>query len=196
VSDHLLTVVAIAGISLPVFWIAALASHYLGFQLGRSLGLDLFPTGGYLPLTVDPLEWLRHLLLPWAVLSIALIGFYSRLVRAAALETMKEDYVRTARAKGLSERQVVLRHVLRSALIPVLSVWALDFAVVIGGGAILVETAFDLQGVGQYAAQSVGQLDLPPIMAVTLFGAFFVVVCNTAADIAQAALDPRLRLAG
>jgi peptide/nickel transport system permease protein len=145
---------------------------------------------------VDPLEWLRHLLLPWAVLSIALIGFYSRLVRAAALETMKEDYVRTARAKGLSERQVVLRHVLRSALIPVLSVWALDFAVVIGGGAILVETAFDLQGVGQYAAQSVGQLDLPPIMAVTLFGAFFVVVCNTAADIAQAALDPRLRLAG
>jgi peptide/nickel transport system permease protein len=115
-------------------------------------------------------------------------------VRATTLETMDEDYVRTARAKGLSERQVLLRHVLRSAMIPVISLWGLDFAVVVGGGAILTETVFDLQGVGQYAAGAIGQLDQPPVMAVTLFGAFFVVICNAAVDIVQAALDPRVRL--
>jgi peptide/nickel transport system permease protein len=188
VSDRLLTVLALLGISMPVFWLGALANHYLGFELG------LFPNGGYVELTQDPLEWLHHLLLPWIVLSLLFIGFYSRVVRAATLETMDEDYVRTARAKGLSERRVLLRHVLRSAMIPVISLWGLDFAVVVGGGAILTETVFDLQGVGQYAADAIGQLDQPPVMAVTLFGAFFVVICNAAVDIVQAALDPRVRL--
>jgi peptide/nickel transport system permease protein len=188
VSDRLLTVLALVGISMPVFWLGALANHYLGFELG------LFPNGGYVGLTDDPLEWLHHLLLPWIVLSLLFIGFYSRVVRATTLETMDEDYVRTARAKGLSERQVLLRHVLRSAMIPVISLWGLDFAVVVGGGAILTETVFDLQGVGQYAADAIGQLDQPPVMAVTLFGAFFVVICNAAVDIVQAALDPRVRL--
>jgi peptide/nickel transport system permease protein len=102
--------------------------------------------------------------------------------------------VRTARAKGASERQVLLRHVLRSAMIPVIALWGLDFAVVVGGGAILTETVFDLQGVGQYAAEAIGRLDQPPVMAVTMFGAFFVVICNAAVDLAQAALDPRVRL--
>jgi peptide/nickel transport system permease protein len=189
VSDRLLTVLALVGISMPVFWLGALAVHYLGFELG------LFPNGGYVGLTDDPLQWLRHLVLPWIVLSLLFVGFYSRVVRAATLETMDEDYVRTARAKGLSERQVLLRHVLRSALIPVITLWGLDFAVVVGGGAILTETVFDLQGVGQYAADAIGRLDQPPVMAVTLFGAFFVVICNAAVDIVHAALDPRVRLA-
>ena len=193
-SDRLLTGLALVGLSLPVFWLAALAVHYLGFQLDQSVGLDLFPGGGYVGLTDDPLGWLHRLLLPWIVLAVGLIGFYSRLVRSVTLETMQEDYVRTAHAKGVSERQVLLRHVLPSALIPLISLWGLDFAIVVGGGAILVETIFDLQGVGQYAAQAIGQLDLPPIMAVTLFGAFFVVICNALVDIAQAALDPRVRL--
>jgi peptide/nickel transport system permease protein len=188
VSDRLLTVLALVGISMPVFWLGALANHYLGFELG------LFPNGGYVGLTDDPLEWLHHLLLPWIVLSLLFIGFYSRVVRATTLETMDEDYVRTARAKGVSERQVLLRHVLRSAMIPVISLWGLDFAVIVGGGAILTETVFDLQGVGQYAAGAIGQLDQPPVMAVTMFGAFFVVICNAAVDIVQAALDPRVRL--
>jgi peptide/nickel transport system permease protein len=118
VSDRLLTVLALVGISMPVFWLGALANHYLGFELG------LFPNGGYVGLTDDPLDWLHHLLLPWIVLSLLFIGFYSRVVRATTLETMDEDYVRTARAKGLSERQVLLRHVLRSAMIPVISLWA------------------------------------------------------------------------
>jgi peptide/nickel transport system permease protein len=107
---------------------------------------------------------------------------------------MNDDYVRTARAKGLPERQVWIRHVLRNSLIPVVTLWGLDFGAVLGGGAILTETVFDLQGLGQYAAESVGNLDQPPIIVITLFGAFFVVLLNTIVDIVYAALDPRIRL--
>lgn len=190
VSDRLLTALALLGISMPVFWVGALLSYYLGYKAG------LFPNGGYVGLTDDPLQWLWHLVLPWFALSILFIGFYSRVLRSDILETMGEDYVRTARAKGLTERRVMLGHVLRNSLIPVVTLWGLDFGAVIGGGAILTETVFNLQGVGQYAADSIGQLDLPPIMAVTMFGAFFIVVLNTAVDIAYAALDPRIRLEG
>ena len=107
---------------------------------------------------------------------------------------MNEDFVRTARAKGLSERQILLRHVLRNSLIPVVTLWGLDFGAVIGGGAILTESVFDLQGVGQYAADSINQLDVPPVLAVTMFGAFFIVLLNTIVDIVYAYLDPRIRL--
>ena len=188
VSDTLLTVLALIGISMPVFWIGALMNHYLGFELG------LFPNGGYVPLTENPMDWLYHLILPWTALSILFIGVYSRVLRSNILDTINEDYVRTARAKGLSERRVLLKHVLRNSLIPVVTLWGLDFAVVIGGGAILTETVFNLQGVGQYAADAIGQLDVPPILAVTMFGAFFVVIVNAIVDIGYAALDPRIRL--
>ena len=107
---------------------------------------------------------------------------------------MNEDYVRTARAKGLSERQIMIRHVLRNSLIPIVTLWGLDFGAVIGGGAILTESVFDLQGVGQYAADSIDQLDVPPVLAVTMFGAFFIVLLNTIVDIGYAYLDPRIRL--
>jgi peptide/nickel transport system permease protein len=187
VSDRLLTMAAVIGVSLPVFWLGALLSYYLGFKAGW------FPNGGYVPLAEDPLDWAHHLVLPCATLAILFIGFYSRVLRSSVLDTMGEDYVRTARAKGLSERQVLLRHVLRNSLIPVVTLWGLDFGAVVAGGAILVETVFDLQGVGQYAAESVGQLDVPPVLAVTLFGAFFIVVLNTIVDIVYAALDPRIR---
>ena len=167
VSDRFLTVLALVGISMPVFWIGALMNHYLGFELSNTLGFELFPNGGYVPFTENPAEWLHHLILPWTALSILFIGVYSRVLRGNILETMNEDFVRTARAKGLSERQVLLKHVLRNSLIPVVTLWGLDFAVVIGGGAILTETVFNLQGVGQYAADAIGQLDQPPILAVT-----------------------------
>jgi peptide/nickel transport system permease protein len=179
---------------MPVFWIGALMNHYLGFELSNKLGFELFPNGGYVPLTENPLEWAHHLILPWIALSILFIGVYSRVLRGNILETMNEDYVRTARAKGLSERRVLLKHVLRNSMIPVVTLWGLDFAVVIGGGAILTETVFNLQGVGQYAADAIGQLDQPPILAVTMFGAFFVVFFNTIVDIVYAYLDPRIRL--
>jgi len=194
VSDTLLTVLALIGISMPVFWIGALMNHYLGFELTKTLGFELFPNGGYVEFTENPLEWLHHLILPWIALSILFIGVYSRVLRSNVLDTMNQDYVRTARAKGVSERQVLLRHVLRNSLIPVVTLWGLDFAVVIGGGAILTETVFNLQGVGQYAADAIGQLDVPPILAVTMFGAFFVVFFNAIVDIVYAYLDPRIRL--
>jgi peptide/nickel transport system permease protein len=188
ISDRLLTFAALAGVSLPVFWLGALMSYYLGFKAGW------FPNGGYVALTEDPLDWAYHLALPCTALAILFIGFYSRVLRSSVLDTLSEDYVRTARAKGLSERQVLLRHVLRNSLIPVVTLWGLDFGAVVAGGAILTETVFDLQGVGQYAAESVGQLDVPPVLAVTLFGAFFIVVLNTVVDIVYAALDPRIRV--
>jgi peptide/nickel transport system permease protein len=194
VQDRLLTALALAGISMPVFWIGALMNHYLGFELSNRLGFELFPNGGYVEFTKSPLGWLHHLILPWTALAVLFIGVYSRVLRGNVLDAMTEDYVRTARAKGLSERRVLLRHVLRNSLVPIVTLWGLDFAVVIGGGAILTETVFNLQGVGQYAADAIGQLDVPPILAVTMFGAFFVVVCNTAVDIVYAALDPRVRL--
>jgi peptide/nickel transport system permease protein len=188
VSDRLLTFAALVGVSLPVFWLGALLSYYLGFKAGW------FPNGGYVPLTESPLDWAYHLVLPCTSLAILFIGFYSRVLRSSVLDTMSEDFVRTARAKGLGERQVLLRHVLRNSLIPVVTLWGLDFGAVVAGGAILTETVFDLQGVGQYAAESVGQLDVPPVLAVTLFGAFFIVVLNTIVDIVYAALDPRVRV--
>jgi peptide/nickel transport system permease protein len=190
VSDRLLTVLALIGISMPVFWIGALMNYYLGFKLG------LFPNGGYVEFAESPAEWLWHLILPWTALSILFIGVYSRVLRNNILETMNEDYVRTARAKGLTERQILLKHVLRNSLIPIVTLWGLDFGVVIGGGAILTETVFNLQGVGQYAADAIGQLDQPPLLAVTMFGAFFIVIFNAIVDILYATLDPRIRLDG
>jgi peptide/nickel transport system permease protein len=187
-ADRGLTVLALVGISIPVFWIGALMNHYLGFKLG------LFPNGGYVPLTEDPIDWAYHLILPWTALAILFIGFYSRVLRSNVLDTINEDFVRTARAKGLSERRVLVRHVLRNSLLPIVTLWGLDFGAVVGGGAILTETVFDLQGVGQFAADSIGQLDVPPVLAITMFGAFFIVLLNAIVDIAYAVLDPRIRL--
>jgi len=187
-ADRGLTVLALIGISMPVFWIGALMNHYLGFKAGW------FPNGGYVPFTENPVDWAYHLILPWTALAILFIGFYSRVLRSNVLDTINEDYVRTARAKGLSERRVLLKHVLRNSMIPIVTLWGLDFGAVVGGGAILTETVFDLQGVGQYAADSIGQLDVPPVLAITMFGAFFIVLLNAIVDIAYAALDPRIRL--
>jgi peptide/nickel transport system permease protein len=187
-SDRLLTTLALAGVSIPGFWLAAMMSHYLGFKLG------LFPNGGYVPLTEDPVQWLWHMLLPWTALAILFVGVYARVLHVSVLDAMNEDYIRTARAKGISERRVILRHALRNALVPVVALWGLDVGAVIGGGAILVESIFNLQGVGQYAADALDRLDLRPIMAVTIYGAFFIVLLSALADVLQAWLDPRVRL--
>ena len=189
-ADRVLTTLVVIGVSIPSFWLAAVMSHYLGFELG------LFPNAGYVPLTEDPAQWAWHLALPWITLTILFVGVYARVLQVSILETMHADHVRTARAKGISERRVVFHHALRNALIPVIALWSLDFGAIIGGGAILIETIFNLGGVGQYAATSLDQLDLPPIMAVSLYGAFFIVILNFAADITHAALDPRVRARG
>jgi peptide/nickel transport system permease protein len=187
-TDRALTILALAGISIPVFLLATTFLYYLTFKV------ELFPSSGYVPLTQNPLDWAYHLVLPWMTLAILFVGFYSRVLRSNMLDAMHEDYVRTARAKGLSERQVTTRHVLRNSLIPIVTLFGLDFGAVLGGGAIITESIFSLGGVGQYAADALGNQDLPPIMAVTLFGAFFIVFFNALVDIAYAYLDPRVRL--
>ncbi|MGE0218894.1 ABC transporter permease [Mycolicibacterium sp.] len=187
-ADRALTVLSLVGISMPVFWLAAILLYFLTFKV------QLFPTGSYVALTEDPLEWAYHLVLPWFTLAVLFIGFYSRVLRSNMLDAMNEDYVRTARAKGLGETRVRIRHVLRNSMIPIITLFGLDFGMVVGGGAILTETVYNLPGVGLYAGEAIRSLDLPPLMAVTMFGAFFIVLFNTLVDIAYAALDPRIRL--
>jgi peptide/nickel transport system permease protein len=186
--DRGLTVLALVGVSTPVFLLGAVLLYVLAYKLA------LFPNGGYVGLTTDPLQWLSHMILPWAALSALFIGFYSRVLRANVLDTLSEDFVRTARAKGVGERRILVRHVLRSSIIPIVSLWGLDFAATIGGGAILTESVFNLHGVGQYAAQSIGQLDVPPVLVIVMFGSFFVVLMSALTDIAFALIDPRIRI--
>jgi peptide/nickel transport system permease protein len=186
--DRILTGVSIAGISIPVFLLAPVLIYLFANQL------EIFPNGQYVPFDEDPWEWFRHLILPWITLAVLSIGFYSRVLRSNMLDVMNEDYVRTARAKGLSERKVMTRHVLRNSLIPVITLFGLDFGATIAGTAIITEVIFSLDGIGNYAAESVLKFELPPIMGVALYGAFFVVLMNTLVDVVYAYLDPRVRL--
>jgi peptide/nickel transport system permease protein len=189
-SDRLITIFALIGVSMPVFFLGIVLRYFLAEKPAN----PPFPDGEYVALTSSPVQWAHHLILPWFCLAVLFIGFYGRVLRSNMLDSMNEDYVRTARAKGLTRRRVLRKHVLRNSLIPIVSLFGLDFAAVLGGGAILTETVFDLHGVGWYAAQSVGDLDLPPIMGVTLYGAFFIVVFSAIIDFLYAFLDPRIRL--
>jgi len=186
-SDRGITILALIGISMPVFWLGIVSRYFLAEKN------SWFPDGEYVPLTQSPVQWAYHLILPWFVLAVLFIGFYGRVLRSNILDTINEDYVRTAKAKGLSPKTVMRKHVLRNSMIPIVTLFGLDFAAVLGGGAILTETVFDLHGVGQYAAESVGDLDLPPIMGVTLYGAFFIVLFSAIIDVLYAFLDPRIR---
>lgn len=186
-TDKALTVLALVGISMPVFWLASLMLYYFTYKL------EIFPNGNYVSLS-DPWQWFTHLVLPWISLAVLYAGFYSRVLRSSMLDVMNEDYVRTARAKGLSQRKVMTRHVLRNSLIPVITLFGLDFGVLIGGGAIVTETLFNIEGVGLFTAEALKQQDFPSIMAITLFGAFFIVLFNILVDVAYAYLDPRIRI--
>jgi peptide/nickel transport system permease protein len=188
-SDRLITVLALIGISMPVFWLGIICRYYLA----EGGWLSIFPDGEYVPLTSNPLQWFWHLLLPWIVLAVLFIGFYGRVLRGNILDTINEDFVRTAKSKGLSGRRILVKHVLRTSLIPIVTLFGLDFAAVLGGGAILTETVFDLHGVGEYARQSINNFDLPPIMGVTMYGAFFIVAFSVFVDLFYAYLDPRIR---
>ena len=188
-TDRLLTVLSMIGVSFPPFFLGAVLIYYFGYKL------NWFPLGGYVKLTSDPWQWFVHMVLPWFTLSVLFVGFYSRVLRSTILDTINEDYVRTARAKGLSENQTLRRHVLRNSLIPIISLWGLDFAQVIGGGAILTESIYNLHGVGQLAADAIGRLDITVILVVVLLTAFFVVALAAVVDILYAFLDPRIRIA-
>jgi peptide/nickel transport system permease protein len=186
--DRGLTVLSMIGVSMPVFFLGAVLSYYFGDKWG------ILPASDYVPIQSNPYQWFVHLIMPWFALSVLFIGVYSRVLRSTILDTVNDDYVRTAKAKGLTERQVMIRHVLRNSLIPIVALFGLDFAAVLGGGAILTETVFNLHGVGQYAAQSVEALDIPPVLVITMFGAFMVVLIGGVVDVLYAYLDPRIRL--
>ncbi len=188
-TDRVLTVLAMLGVSFPPFFLGAILIYFLGYQLG------IIPISGYVAFTSNPASWLWHLLAPWFTLSVLFIGFYSRVLRSTILDTINEDYVRTARAKGLSERQVMIRHILRNSLIPIISLWGLDLAQVIGGGAILTESVYSLHGVGYLAYQAIGRLDIVTLMEIVMLTAFAVVLLSALIDILYAVLDPRIRLA-
>jgi peptide/nickel transport system permease protein len=188
-SDRVITVLALIGISMPVFWLGLI----MRYIFAQRHPFNFLPDGEYVPLTNNPWQWFVHLLLPWFVLAILFIGFYGRVLRSNILDTINEDYVRTAKAKGLPYKRVLVKHVLRNSLIPIVTLFGLDFAAVIGGSAILTETVFDLKGVGWYAAQAVQSLDLPPIMGVTIYATFFIVLFSVVVDLLYAWLDPRIR---
>jgi peptide/nickel transport system permease protein len=177
---------ALAGISMPVFWLGAVLSYLVGFEAG------ILPNGGYVPFAEDPLEWLRHMILPWLTVAFVASGTYLLVARARIEDALSQEYTRAALATGIGPR-AIMRRALRPALAPLVALWGLDFAGVAAGSAVLVEAVFDLGGVGQYAADSMAQLDAPAVIGVTLLAAFFIVIVNAVADVAALALDPRRR---
>jgi peptide/nickel transport system permease protein len=193
VFDPMLMVLALIGISMPVFWLGEMANLVTQSRYHDTVFFSWVPPLGYTPFAQDPFMWFKHLVIPWLVLSALYIGLYARVLRADLLENEHEDYVRTARSKGLSERRVLLRHTLRTSMITFVSLFGLDFGVLVGGGALLVEVVFGLPGVGLLTYQSLTSLDLPVIMATVIYGAFFIVLVNALVDVAYAWLDPRVR---
>jgi peptide/nickel transport system permease protein len=192
--DRILTVLALVGVSIPIFWLGAVLLYLLTFRYHSWPIFAWIPPGGYVTFASSPLGWAEHLFLPWITLAVVSIGFYARVVRSSLLEVRNQDYVRTARAKGLRDQRVLVQHTLRTCLIPVVTLFGLDFGAAVGGTVILIEPIFGIEGVGQYAQESVAHLDLPPLLALTLYGAFFVVLVNTFVDLAYAWLDPRTRI--
>ena len=181
---------ALVGISAPVYWLGLVALFLFADDIGR---IPLFGgAGSYVPLSQNPAGWFKSLILPWFVLAAAFAAFYARMVRGNLLDVLGEDYIRTARAKGLAERRVVLKHGLRAALTPVVTIAGLDIGILLGG-AVLTETVFNIPGVGRFAYDSIVNSDLPAIQGTVLFGAIFIIVANLIVDIAYAFLDPRVR---
>jgi peptide/nickel transport system permease protein len=184
--DRLAMGFALLGVSAPVFWLGLMAL-WIFWQ-----HLDILPGTGFVPIGEDPAQWFLHLILPWTVLSLLFAAFYARLVRSNLLETLDEDYIRTARAKGLTERRVVFKHALRSSLTPVVSLFGVDFGTLLGG-AIITETVFNLPGLGTYVVRAVGNGDLPVILAVVAFAGLSVAIMSLVVDVLYAFLDPRVK---
>ncbi|GJF33242.1 ABC transporter permease [Kitasatospora sp. NE20-6] len=185
--DRLSMGIALAGVSSPVFFTGALLLFLFHFTW------PIFGSVEYVDFTADPIAWATHLVLPWISLAFLYSALYARLTRAGMLDTMSEDYIRTARAKGLPERQVVVRHGLRAALTPIITIFGMDLGLLLGG-ALITEQVFSLKGIGAYAVAAIGENDLPKVLGVTLVAAFFIVLCNLLVDLLYAAVDPRVRL--
>ncbi|MCZ4610178.1 ABC transporter permease [Streptomyces sp. Lzd4kr] len=184
--DRISMFIALAGVSLPIFFTGQVLNALFVYEI------PIWDAIEYVPFTENPADWAWHLILPWVSLAFLFSALYARLTRAGMLETMGEDYIRTARAKGLKETTVVAKHGLRAALTPIVTIFGMDFGTLVGS-AVLTETVFSLQGIGAYAVQSIKDNDLPIVMGVTLVAAFFIVFCNLVVDLVYAAIDPRVR---
>jgi peptide/nickel transport system permease protein len=184
--DRLSMGIALAGVSLPVFFTGLISLELFSYKWA------LFPNVHYVGITTNPLLWARNLVLPWVTLAFLYAALYARLTRAGMLETMGEDYIRTARAKGLPERKVIVKHGMRAALTPIVTIFGLDLGLLLGG-AILTETTFSMPGLGQFTILAIQNQDLPEIQGVVMIAAFFIVVANMIVDILYAVVDPRVR---
>jgi peptide/nickel transport system permease protein len=177
---------ALAGVSLPIFFTGLISLELFSYKW------PIFPNVQFVPLTENPLLWARNLVLPWVTLAFLYAALYARLTRAGMLETMSEDYIRTARAKGLQERTVIVKHGLRAALTPIITIFGMDLGALLGG-AILTEYTFSLHGLGLFTIEAINNDDFPEIMGVVLLAAFFIVIANLVVDILYAVVDPRVR---
>jgi peptide/nickel transport system permease protein len=178
--------IALAGVSLPIFFTGLISLALFSYKW------PIFPNVQFVPFSQNPLLWARNLVLPWVTLAFLYAALYARLTRAGMLETMSEDYIRTARAKGLPERTVIVKHGLRAALTPIITIFGMDLGALLGG-AVLTEVTFSLHGLGQFTILAIETQDLPEILGVTLLAAFFIVIANLVVDVLYAVVDPRVR---
>ena len=192
-TDRIITTLALGFYSMPPFLVGQLLLFFLFFRL-YMMGFEFFPPGSYVAFSDNPLQWARFLMLPWLSIALVTAATYSRLTRSAMLDVLDEDYIRTARAKGLTERRIIYRHALRSSLTPVVSQFGIDLGSLMGG-AIVTEVVFGLPGLGREAVLAITTQDLPIIMGIVIISAVLVVAANFVVDLCYALLDPRVRLA-
>lgn len=193
--DTMLMVVGLIGISVPVFWLGEVVNLLTQSRFHDTFLFSWVPPLGYTPLTESAFGWFKSLILPWLTLAVLYAGIYARVLRSSMVESQEQDYVRTAYAKGLTERRVLIRHSLRTSLIAYFSLFGLDFGALVGGSALLTEVVFGLHGIGKLTYDSLQNFDLPVIMATVMYAAVFVIVANALVDLVYAWLDPRVRVA-
>ncbi len=191
--DKLLMALGLLGISMPVYWLGEVMNLITQSRYHDTWLFSWVPPLGYKPLMSDPKGWFLTLVIPWITLAVLYIGIYGRVLRAAIIESMQEDFIRTARAKGLSETRILLRHALRTSLIAFVTLFGLDFGALVGGSALLTEVVFGLNGIGKLTYDAMQNLDLPMIMATVMYASMFVVVANAVVDFVYILLDPRVR---
>ncbi len=194
--DRTLMILGLIGVSMPVFWLGEVMNLLSQSRMHDTWLFSWVPPLGYKPLLTDPVGWFLTLVIPWATLATLYMGLYGRVLRANLVEAGQEDYIRTARAKGLSETRILVRHALRTSLVTIVTLFGLDFGALVGGAALLTEVVFGLQGIGKLTFDALKNLDLPIIMATVMYASFFVVTANALVDMVYVVLDPRVRTRG
>ncbi|MDX6628914.1 MAG: peptide/nickel transport system permease protein [Gaiellales bacterium] len=192
--DHVILIISLVFVSVPVYWLGQMANLVTQERFHHSLAFSWVPPPGYALMSSGLWNWASHLIVPWCVLAAFYVGWYARVLRANLIETDSEQFIRTARSKGIPEWRVMLHHNLRTSLLTYVSLFGLDLGLLLGGGALLVEVVFGLPGVGMLTYQALTGLDLPTIMATVTYAAVVVVVASALVDLSYAWLDPRIRL--